>query len=122
MTWHWRLEDPSGASVDPAALGVEPPGVDNQGDAESWLGENWRDLLAKGVATVSLFDRDGEVYGPRGLAAPGRRAPRPRPRRPGVCWPSPGVPRLRRGQERACLSRGRAWPGHASPRARGPPP
>jgi hypothetical protein len=70
MTWHWRLEDPSGATVDPASLGVEVPGTDNQGDAESWLGENWRDLLDRGVATVTLFDGDDEVYGPMGLAAP----------------------------------------------------
>ena len=70
MSWHWRLEDPAGATLDPAALGVELPETDNQGDAESWLGENWRDLLERGVATVTLFDGDTEVYGPMGLAAP----------------------------------------------------
>jgi hypothetical protein len=70
MTWHWRLENPSGASVDPASLGVEIPTTDNQGDAESWLGENWRELLDKGVATVTLFNGSDEVYGPMGLAAP----------------------------------------------------
>jgi hypothetical protein len=69
MTWHWRLEDPSGATIDPATLGVEVPASDNQGDAESWLGENWRDLLQRGVATVTLFEDEAEVYGPRGLAA-----------------------------------------------------
>ena len=70
MTWHWRLEDPAGAAIDPATLGVEMPETDNQGDAESWLGENWRELLDRGVATVTLFDGDDEVYGPMGLAAP----------------------------------------------------
>ena len=69
MSWHWRLEDPSGATIDPVALGVEIPGSDNQGDAESWLGENWRDLLERGVSTVTLFDDGTEVYGPMGLAA-----------------------------------------------------
>jgi hypothetical protein len=69
MSWHWRLEDPSGATIDPASLGVEIAETDNQGDAESWLGENWRELLARGVATVTLFDGDNEVYGPMGLAA-----------------------------------------------------
>ena len=69
MTWHWRLEDPSGAAIDPASLGVDIPDADNQGDAESWLGENWRDLLARGVATVTLFNGEDEVYGPMGLAA-----------------------------------------------------
>jgi hypothetical protein len=68
MTWTWRLEDHDGASIDPATLGVEVPRSDNQGDAESWLGENWRDLLSRGVATVSLFDGDEKAYGPMGLA------------------------------------------------------
>ena len=70
MSWHWRLEDPTGSPVDPTSLGVEAPETDNQGDAESWLGENWRELLDKGVATVTLFDGDEEIYGPMGLAAP----------------------------------------------------
>jgi hypothetical protein len=69
MTWHWRLEDPSGAEMDPASVGVEVPPSDNQGDAESWLGENWRELLARGVAAVTLFDGDEKVYGPMSLAA-----------------------------------------------------
>ncbi len=68
MTWTWRLEDPDGATIDPGTLGVEVPRSDNQGDAESWLGENWRDLLDRGVATVSLFDGDRKAYGPMGLA------------------------------------------------------
>jgi hypothetical protein len=68
MSWHWRLEDPTGAALDPGGVGVEMPSTDNQGDAESWLGEHWRDLLARGVATVTLFDGDREVYGPMGLA------------------------------------------------------
>jgi hypothetical protein len=69
MSWHWRLEDPSGAEIDPATVGVDFPGADNQGDAESWLGENWRELLARGVASVTLLDGDEKVYGPMGLAA-----------------------------------------------------
>jgi hypothetical protein len=70
MTWHWRLEGPSGTAIEPSSIGVEVPDADNQGDAESWLGETWRELLDKGVATVTLFDGDDEVYGPMGLAAP----------------------------------------------------
>jgi hypothetical protein len=69
MSWYWRLEDPSGVAIDPASVGVTAPEADNQGDAESWLGENWRELLSRGVATVTLFDEDTEVYGPMGLAA-----------------------------------------------------
>jgi hypothetical protein len=69
MSWSWRLEDPSGAVIDPADVGVEVPPSDNQGDAESWLGEHWRELLERGVAGVTLLDGDTEVYGPMGLAA-----------------------------------------------------
>jgi hypothetical protein len=69
MSWHWRLEDPAGTEIDPASLGVTALECDNQGDAESWLGENWRDLLARGVATVTLFEGEKEIYGPMGLAA-----------------------------------------------------
>src|SRR3954462_977335 len=90
MTWHWRLEDPAGAAIDPATLGVEMLETDNQGDAESWLGENWRELLDKGVATVTLFDGDDEVYGPMGLAAP---LPTDRAREP----PGPGRASAARG-------------------------
>jgi hypothetical protein len=68
MSWTWRLEGPAGETVDPASLGVEVPPSDNQGDAESWLGENWRELLARGVHAVSLFEGDAQVYGPMGLA------------------------------------------------------
>jgi hypothetical protein len=69
MSWHWRLEDPAGAAIDPASVGVEVVDSDNQGDAESWLGENWRELLDRGVATVTLFDGENEIYGPMALAA-----------------------------------------------------
>ena len=41
-----------------------------QGDAESWLGETWRDLAERGVSQVFLLEDDREVYGPMSLAAP----------------------------------------------------
>ncbi len=69
MTWTWRLEGPAGETLDPASVGVAVPSSENQGDAESWLGEHWRELLDRGVATVTLFDGDSEAYGPMGLAA-----------------------------------------------------
>ncbi|CCG03008.1 hypothetical protein [Blastococcus saxobsidens] len=69
MSWHWRLEDPAGAALDPAAVGVEVPEADNQGDAESWLGENWRELLDRGVAQVTLLEDERKAYGPMGLSA-----------------------------------------------------
>src|SRR3954467_1647007 len=69
MSWTWRLEDPAGAAIEPASLGVDVPQTDNQGDAESWLGENWRELLARGGAAGALFGGEDEGYGPLGPAA-----------------------------------------------------
>ena len=68
MAWTWRYEGPDGAVVDPGELdgGAFP----SQSDAESWLGESWRELLAGGVQQVTLLDGDREVYGPMGLDAP----------------------------------------------------
>ena len=70
MAWTWRYEDSSGAPVDagPEAPTAEP--FPSQADAESWIGETWRELLAAGVAQVTLFEDDHQVYGPMGLASP----------------------------------------------------
>jgi hypothetical protein len=38
-----------------------------QGDAETWIGETWRDLLDVGVTQVTLLDAGRRVYGPMGL-------------------------------------------------------
>lgn len=40
-----------------------------QGDAESWLGETWRELLAAGIDAVTLLEGDRIVYGPMKLTA-----------------------------------------------------
>ena len=65
MAWTWRYEGPDGGEVDPGELagGTFP----NQSDAESWVGETWRDLLAAGVHQVTLMEGDRKVYGPMGL-------------------------------------------------------
>jgi hypothetical protein len=65
MAWHWRYEAQNGAVVEPEDAPVES--FPTQGDAESWLGETWRELLDAGVYQVTLMDGDREVYGPMGL-------------------------------------------------------
>ncbi len=65
MAWTWRYEDAQGGAVDGPNEAFA-----SQSDAESWIGENWRELLAAGVAQVSLFEGDRKVYGPMGLATP----------------------------------------------------
>ncbi|MDQ1495817.1 MAG: hypothetical protein QOG69_2300 [Actinomycetota bacterium] len=66
MSWSWRYENADGEVVTPADL---PPAelFPTQSDAESWLGEEWRVLLAAGVARVSLLEGDRVVYGPMSL-------------------------------------------------------
>jgi hypothetical protein len=65
MTWTWQFEKADGSAVSSRDLPKEA--FSSQGDAESWLGENWRVLLEAGVDQVSLVD-DGRVeYGPMSL-------------------------------------------------------
>jgi hypothetical protein len=63
-TWTWHLEAMDGQAVS------EPPAPvhQNQSDAESWLGEQWRELADAGVAQASLYEDDRKVYGPMPLA------------------------------------------------------
>jgi hypothetical protein len=64
MTWTWRLEDADGAVLESPAV----PPQSSQADAESWLGEQWRDLRVAGVARVTLLEAGAEVYGPMSLS------------------------------------------------------
>lgn len=65
MGWHWRLMDRDGSQwQDEASAGQSFP---SQSDAETWLGEVWRDLRSHGVAAVVLLEDEREVYGPMSL-------------------------------------------------------
>ncbi|MQA05335.1 MAG: hypothetical protein GEV07_22300 [Streptosporangiales bacterium] len=69
MSWQWRYEDETGAVT---KLGDGSDVVErfpSQSDAETWLGENWRDLLEQGVQQVTLLEDGREVYGPMSLQA-----------------------------------------------------
>jgi hypothetical protein len=62
MTLRWHYLDSEG--------GRRPgPDVtfDDQDGAEEWLGLEWPDLLASGVAAVTLLDGESVVYGPMSL-------------------------------------------------------
>ncbi len=69
MAWTWRYEDPSGATVVPLDSAPAPEAFPNQADAESWIGEHWRELLEAGVAQVSLLEGERQVYGPMSLSS-----------------------------------------------------
>lgn len=65
MPWTWRYEKTDGAVVSSGDL---PEAIfASQGDAESWLGENWRGLLEAGVDQVTLIEDDRTEYGPMSL-------------------------------------------------------
>ena len=65
MSWTWRYEDGSGAE---AAADVPSESFPTQGDAETWIGETWQELLENGVEQVTLLENGREVYGPMGLS------------------------------------------------------
>lgn len=68
--WTWQLVDADGADLDvvTTASGSGSRDFASQSDAETWLGEVWRELAAQGVAEASLTV-DGRVhYGPMPLA------------------------------------------------------
>lgn len=65
MAWSWQLETEDGTVVAPRGLPKET--FSSQGDAESWLGENWRSLLEAGVGQVTLLDEGKTEYGPMSL-------------------------------------------------------
>ncbi|HET9380353.1 MAG TPA: hypothetical protein VFP69_05940 [Streptomyces sp.] len=64
--WTWRFEAADGTEVQPA---VQPEEFTTQGDAESWIGEQWKELLSGGVDQVRLFEDSTEIYGPMSLRA-----------------------------------------------------
>jgi len=65
MPWTWRYEKADGTVV--GADDLQEAIFTSQGDAESWLGENWRALLAVGVDQVTLMDDSRSQYGPMSL-------------------------------------------------------
>jgi hypothetical protein len=67
MAWTWRYEGADGGEVATEAPRTEA--FPTQSDAETWLGENWRELLSAGVEQVTLLDGSRKVYGPMSLRA-----------------------------------------------------
>ncbi|MGH6655298.1 MAG: hypothetical protein ACRDVE_08830 [Actinocrinis sp.] len=68
MAFTWRYENASGAEVEPVVpVEGERAAYPTQGDAETWIGENWHELLAAEVEQVTLLDDGAKVYGPMSL-------------------------------------------------------
>src|ERR1700730_1798039 len=65
MNWSWQFEKEDGTVT--ASRGLPKETFGSQGDAESWLGENWRELLDGGVDQVTLVEEGRVEYGPMSL-------------------------------------------------------
>ncbi len=57
MVWTWRYEDAQGGAVEGPTEAFP-----NQSDAESWVGQTWRELLDSGVATIVLLEDERTDY------------------------------------------------------------
>jgi len=57
MAWSWRYEDVDGRSVNGPAETFS-----SQADAESWIGQSWRELASTGVTSVTLVEDDRVDY------------------------------------------------------------
>lgn len=64
MTFTWTYQTADGDPV-PGQPGSQ--GFPTQADAETWIGETWRELLDGGVDAVLLREDDHVVYGPMSL-------------------------------------------------------
>jgi hypothetical protein len=69
VAWTWRYQNVEGATVSPEEAPVAEL-FPTQGDAESWIGETWRELADAGVDAVVLLEDGREIYGPMSLEAP----------------------------------------------------
>jgi hypothetical protein len=67
MAWEWRYETTESGTVTTAEAA---PSFTSQADAESWIGEEWEQLLKAGIDAVTLLEDDREVYGPMSLHPP----------------------------------------------------
>ena len=65
--WTWTYFDADATVLTGEALVTT--GFPSQSDAESWLGEQWRDLADAGVEAVTLQHEDVVIYGPMSLRA-----------------------------------------------------
>jgi hypothetical protein len=57
MPWSWRYEGANGESVEGPTETFS-----SQADAESWIGQTWRQLASTGVTTVELVEDDRVEY------------------------------------------------------------
>jgi hypothetical protein len=62
MTWTWRYETSDSQADDAVARDSTSESFASQSDAESWLGQSWRELAGNGVVTAILCEDDRVEY------------------------------------------------------------
>ncbi len=67
MSYTWRYERADGTVITEPPPSATAEGFPTQADAESWVGETWRELLDDGVDALTLLADDTVVYGPMSL-------------------------------------------------------
>ena len=65
MAWSWRLEKADGTPVPGAPERSQQ--FPTQSDAETYIGESWRELLDSGVDQVTLLEEERVAYGPMSI-------------------------------------------------------
>jgi hypothetical protein len=70
MGFRWRYESAEGVEITEPPQPATTESFPSQGDAESWVGETWRELRAAGVDQVTLLEDGRVVYGPMSLHEP----------------------------------------------------
>ena len=67
MTFTWRYERSDGTEVIDLPETATAEAFPSQSDAETWVGESWRDLIRDGIDAVTLLQDGAVVYGPMSL-------------------------------------------------------
>lgn len=67
MSWTWQFLDANACVASPPTELADEANFHAQSDAETWLGENWEELLEGGIQSVNLLQDGSLVYGPMGL-------------------------------------------------------
>jgi hypothetical protein len=65
--WTWTYFDADTRVM--TGVSLVSTGFPSQSDAETWLGEQWRELAEAGVEAVTLEHEGAVVYGPMSLRA-----------------------------------------------------
>ncbi len=67
MLWTWVYQNADGTPLAPLPPEAVVTSFASQSDAENYIGESWQTLLDGGVAAVTLYEGDHEIYGPMSI-------------------------------------------------------